>query len=120
MKCPNCGNVSDSNAKFCCVCGTKLEERKKLNVADQYTEERQRGYEKENMEICRMSGCGRNRFGSGSGYRSAAKRTDSGNTAASAADLSNAEQIACETENLRYLGGKFMLIDRVSVQSRIQ
>lgn len=28
MKCPNCGNVSDSNAKFCCVCGVKLEERK--------------------------------------------------------------------------------------------
>ena len=27
MKCPNCGNVSDSNAKFCCVCGAKLEER---------------------------------------------------------------------------------------------
>ena len=41
----------------------------------------------------------------------AAKRTDSGNTAASAADLSNAEQIACETENLRYLGGKIYALD---------
>ena len=48
----------------------KVRGAEKLNVADQYTEERQRGYEKENMEICRMSGCGRNRFGSGSGYRS--------------------------------------------------
>lgn len=42
---------------------------------------------------------------------SAAKRNDSGNTAASAADLSNAEQIACQAENLRYLGGKIYALD---------
>lgn len=40
MKCPNCGNVSDSNAKFCCVCGAKLEERKISETEANKTEDK--------------------------------------------------------------------------------
>lgn len=40
MKCPNCGNVSDSNAKFCCVCGAKLEERKSSETETSKTEDK--------------------------------------------------------------------------------
>ena len=40
MKCPNCGNVSDSNAKFCCVCGAKLEERKSTETETSKTEDK--------------------------------------------------------------------------------
>ena len=41
----------------------------------------------------------------------AAKRADSEIAGASAADLSDVEQIACEAENLRYLGGKIYALD---------
>ena len=41
----------------------------------------------------------------------AAKRADSETAGASAADLSDVEQIACEAENLRYLGGKIYALD---------
>ena len=40
MKCPNCGNVSDSNAKFCCVCGAKLEQRKISETEANKTEDK--------------------------------------------------------------------------------